>query len=103
MLLSGYACEKDQCLRMYIHINPAMVNDTPQANHHQLVNCEAINDHVHEALPIALSASFMNNCPPQRNRLCMTASSSKRRVFILSIYNEAREPVLYCVSYCEYA
>ena len=78
-LLSGYACEKDQCLRMYIQSTPAAVKETPHASHHQLVSWLNTNDHVRETGPMACSASFKNNCPPQRKILCMMA---KRISFI---------------------
>lgn len=61
-------------MRIYIHITPAIVNDTPQASHHQLVSWLATNDHVHEAAPMALRASFINICPAHRNTDCMIAN-----------------------------
>ena len=82
-LLSGYAMEKGQCLRIYIQSKPAAVNDSPHAGHHQLVSWLTKNDHVHEARSKALSASFIKICPPQRKRLCKIA---KRISFILLIF-----------------
>ena len=82
-LLRGYAMEKGQCLRIYIHSSPAAVNESPHAGHHQLVNWLTKNDHVHEARSKALSASFIRICPPQRKRLCRIAN---RISFILLVF-----------------